>query len=442
MAAQSTDNSVITRTKDGAISTKKNSKHVPKLRFKEFEGEWKETTLGNLFTFKNGLNSDKEKYGSGIKFINVLDIIGNEVITYDSIIGKVEITQKELDKNEVIFGDVLFQRSSETREEVGQANIYVDKDKSAVFGGFVIRGRKRQDYNPFYINYLLKTSSARKEITTKSGGSTRYNVGQESLSQVFVKLSSLPEQQKIASFLSAVDQKIQQLTKKKKLLEEYKKGVMQQLFSKKIRFTPSLEDFKDVLAEGMVIDLAANYPDWNWVGGNKLFDNISDKNHNSDLPILAITQDQGAIPRDMIDYQMTVTEKSIASYKVVQVGDFVISLRTFQGGIEYSNYHGICSPAYIILRPNTDDVDRTFYKFYLKTSYYIKQLQKNLEGIRDGKMISYKYFSEIKLPFPSLSEQQKIANYLSAVDTKIEGVNKQIEKTQMFKKGLLQQMFV
>ena len=121
--------------------------------------------------------------------------------------------------------------------------------------------------------------------------------------------------------------------------------------------------------------------------GNVLFDSISDKDHNSDLPILAITQDQGAIPRDLIDYKMTVTEKSIASYKVVQKGDFVISLRSFQGGIEYSNYHGICSPAYIILRPNQDNVYREFYKYYLKTSNYIKQLQKNLEGIRDGKMI-------------------------------------------------------
>ena len=95
---------------------------VPALRFKEFDLEWRETTLGNLFTFKNGLNSDKEKYGAGRKFINVLDIIGNDVITYDSIIGKVEVTEKELEKNEVIYGDVLFQRSSETREEVGQAS--------------------------------------------------------------------------------------------------------------------------------------------------------------------------------------------------------------------------------------------------------------------------------------------------------------------------------
>jgi type I restriction enzyme S subunit len=202
---------------------------------------------------------------------------------------------------------------------------------------------------------------------------------------------------------------------------------MQQLFAQELRF--KREDGMD-------------YPDWEWMDGDKLFDNISDKNHNSDLPILAITQDQGAVPRDLIDYKMTVTDKSIASYKVVQVGDFVISLRTFQGGIEYSNYKGICSPAYIILRPSSDSVDRVFYKFYLKTDYYIAQLQKNLEGIRDGKMISYKYFSEIKLPVPSIEEQQKIASFLSSLDRKIDAVSAQIELTQQFKKGLLQEMFV
>ena len=118
------------------------------------------------------------------------------------------------------------------------------------------------------------------------------------------------------------------------------------------------------------------------------------------------------------------------------------SLRSFQGGIEYSNYHGICSPAYNILRPTSENVHSDFYRIYLKTEYYIKQLQKRLEGIRDGKMISYKYFSEIKLPFPSLKEQQKIASYLSALDDKIEAVQLQIEQTQEFKKGLLQQLFV
>ena len=245
-------------------------------------------------------------------------------------------------------------------------------------------------------------------------------------SEAGLEIPSLPEQTKIANFLTAVDDKISQLKKKKELLEQYKKGVMQKIFSQELRF-------KDENRE--------DFAEWEEKNGNELFENISDKNHKSDLPILAITQDKGAIPRDMIDYNISVTDKSVESYKVVQVGDFIISLRSFQGGIEYSEYKGICSPAYIILRPKTD-IDRRYYKYFLKTERYIKQLNLKLEGIRDGKMISYKYFSDILLPIPSLPEQTKIANFLSAIDDKISHCGKQIEGMERWKKGLLQQMFV
>lgn len=184
-----------------------------------------------------------------------------------------------------------------------------------------------------------------------------------------------------------------------------------------------------------------DFPDWNFKNGNEIFDNISNKKHNSDLPILAITQDYGAIPRDLIDFKITVTDKSVESYKVVEVGDFIISLRSFQGGIEYSEYNGICSPAYIILRPSIS-IDRIFFKYYLKTPKYITHLNRKLEGIRDGKMISYSYFSDISLPFPPLDEQQKIAKFLSSVSHKISIEAQLLNQYENQKKYLLQNLFV
>ncbi|WPO81417.1 restriction endonuclease subunit S [Chryseobacterium sp. JJR-5R] len=174
--------------------------------------------------------------------------------------------------------------------------------------------------------------------------------------------------------------------------------------------------------------------------GNEIFQNISDKNHNSDLPILAITQEYGAIPRDLIDYKISVTDKSVDSYKVVQKGDFIISLRSFQGGIEYSEYQGICSPAYIILRPIIT-VDRIFYKYYLKTSKYITHLNRKLEGIRDGKMISYKYFSDISLPLPSIAEQNKISSFLFLIDSRIQTQKKIISHLQTSIQSYRQKIF-
>lgn len=180
---------------------------------------------------------------------------------------------------------------------------------------------------------------------------------------------------------------------------------------------------------------------WSYVHGNELFVPIVKKNRNSDLPVLAITQNQGAVPREMIDYNVIVSEKSIAGYKVVEVGDFIISLRSFQGGIEYSNYNGLCSPAYIILRKKDETICNDFYRHYFKSYRFIQDLNRNLEGIRDGKMISYQQFSEILIPYPPLAEQQRIANCLSSIDSYISSINKKIEQLKAHKKSLLQKLF-
>ena len=174
--------------------------------------------------------------------------------------------------------------------------------------------------------------------------------------------------------------------------------------------------------------------------GNLIFEPISNKNHNSDLPVLAITQEYGAIPRDHIDYNVSVTDKSLESYKVVEIGDFIISLRSFQGGIEYSIFHGICSPAYIILRKKVDIVEQ-YYKYYFKTNRFIQDLNKDLEGIRDGKMVSYSQFSAIMLPKPDKKEQQKIADCLSSLDDLISAENEKLLVLKDHKRGLMQKLF-
>jgi len=183
-----------------------------------------------------------------------------------------------------------------------------------------------------------------------------------------------------------------------------------------------------------------NESEWEYLNGDKLFEPISNKNHNSDLPILAITQEQGAIPRELIDYNIAVSEKSIKSYKVVEVGDFIISLRSFQGGIEYSNYLGLCSPAYIVLRKK-QNISNDFYRHYFKSFPFIQDLNKNLEGIRDGKMVSYKQFSDILIPKPIKPEQQKIASCLSSFDELIAAHNDKLKALKDHKKGLMQNLF-
>ena len=179
---------------------------------------------------------------------------------------------------------------------------------------------------------------------------------------------------------------------------------------------------------------------WIEKSGDSLFDQISDRNPEPGLPVLAITQEHGAIPRHMIDYHVSVTEKSIESYKIVQVGDFIISLRSFQGGIEYSQYQGICSPAYVVLRRRGEGND-AYFRHYLKTDRFIQILTKNLEGLRDGKMISYKQFSELQIPVPAFEEQQKVADCLSSLDELIAAQARKVDALKTHKKGLMQQLF-
>jgi len=180
--------------------------------------------------------------------------------------------------------------------------------------------------------------------------------------------------------------------------------------------------------------------EWNRLNGNKLFTPINDRDHNGDLPVLAITQEHGAIPRALIDYNVSVTQSSIDSYKIIRVGDFIISLRSFQGGIEYSDYEGICSPAYVVLKEKCDTV-AAFFKHLFKSKAFIRELTKNLEGLRDGKMISFKQFSEVLINLPSKPEQQKIADGLDSLDDLIAAHSTKLDALQDHKKGLLQQLF-
>lgn len=179
---------------------------------------------------------------------------------------------------------------------------------------------------------------------------------------------------------------------------------------------------------------------WDRIPGGKLFDSISNRNAEAGLPILAITQEHGAIPRDLIDYHVSVTEQSIESYKVVERGDFIISLRSFQGGIEYSNYRGICSPAYVILR-QTGEGSSQYFRQLFKSERFIQQITRSIEGLRDGKMISYKQFSEQLIPMPKSVEQQKIADCLTSLDELIAAQGRKVEALKAHKRGLMQQIF-
>jgi type I restriction enzyme S subunit len=414
------------------------SRNVPKLRFPEFEEGWKLMKLDNLLDFKNGINASKEDYGFGYKFINVLDIIENDFITYDKIKGEVNVSKEIFEKNLVQYGDILFQRSSETREEVGQSNVYLDKDKKATFGGFVIRGKKISDYEPFFFHLLLKSSIARKEITTKSGGSTRYNVGQDILSSIKLPFPNILEQQKIANFLTSIDNRIQTLEKKKTLLAQYKKGVMQKIFSQEIRF-------KDTSATFSAGD-GKEFPEWNKKKLGELTYKVGKKNkQNIQYPIYSINNQEGFRPQSEQFEGLDSNDRGydISLYKIVNKETFAYNpARINVGSIGYSYELNevIISSLYVCFKTKKE-LDDLYLLAYLDTDRFNKDILRYQEGgVRQ--YLFYENFSQIKIPLPSNEEQIKIANFLSAIDKNIVLVTTKIEHTKAYKKGLLQQMFV
>ncbi|MDF5166292.1 restriction endonuclease subunit S [Vibrio parahaemolyticus] len=389
---------------------------------------WKLTSLGevcsgNLQTGPFGSQLHAHEYtDEGVPVLMPKDLINYR--TNNVTAAKIpEHRADDLKKHVLKSGDLLFSR----RGDVARFALIESDYPRSLCGTGCLKATPNKAHSPLFLSYFLQKNAVKKWLEQNAVGQTMPNMNTAILAELPIMVaSSKEEEDKIAQILSTWDKAIATTEKLIKTSKQQKKALMQQLLTGKKRLV-NPETGKAF--EG----------GWEEVRAGNVFLTRSNKKHNSDLPILAITQDKGAIPRELIDYNVSVTNDSISGYKVVEQGDFIISLRSFQGGIEYSKYKGICSPAYVILYPKIEIVD-AFYKYHLKSHPFIQAMKSRLEGIRDGKIISYKYFAEIKLPQPSLKEQQKIASVLTAADKEIKVLEAKLAHFKQEKKALMQQL--
>lgn len=173
--------------------------HQRKCQYRGLYGylSWEQRKLGELLLFQNGFNGSSESFGSGIPLISVMDVLDDEFITHETIRGKARLNYEEASRYCVEYGDVLFQRSSENQEDAGTSNVYLDQHVPSAFGGFVIRGKKIDEYNPIFIKYLLGSSFIRKQITHRAQGAQHINVSQDTLADVVLLMPSMREQEAV-----------------------------------------------------------------------------------------------------------------------------------------------------------------------------------------------------------------------------------------------------
>ncbi|HHW7201446.1 restriction endonuclease subunit S [Staphylococcus aureus] len=392
------------------------TKNVPELRFPGFEGEWEEKQLGEFCEFNNGINAKKEQYGMGRKFINVLDILNNNFITYENIIGKVSVPENVEKNNKVEFGDLVFLRSSETREDVGLCNVYLDKNY-ALYGGFIIRGKKVSDYNPIFLKEALNIPKKRYEIGSAAGGSTRFNVSQDILRKINVKFPPIEEQQKIGEFFSKLDRQIELEEQKLELLQQQKKCYMQKIFSQELRF-------KD--------ENGNDYPEWE----NKFIKDIFIFENNRRKPITSSLREKGLYPYygatgiiDYVkDYLFNNEERLLIGEDGAKWGQFETSSFIANGQYWVNNH------AHVV---KSNDHNLFFMNYYLN----FKELRAFVTGNAPAKL-THANLCNINLKIPCLTEQDKVSSLLKSIDNKMNNQMNRIELLKERKKGLLQKMFI
>lgn len=396
-------------------------KLVPKLRFSGFTDEWKSYKLGEIGLFKNGVNKSKEDFGSGYPFINLEDIFDKDYLLNKEY-SLVKVSKKELKEYNLNKGDVLFVRSSVKPSGVGLTTVINENLINTVFSGFIIRFREnKQILDLNFKRYCFNITSFRNSLMSKSTTSANTNINQQSLSKLTINAPCIDEQKKIASFLEIIDKKIELLNKKSEYYIKFKKYLMQQIFTQKLRFDDNCQyktkQVKDFLIESKIEGI----------------DDIN-KRLTVKLNLKGIT----------VRESKTIEIEGATKQFIRKTGQFIYGKQNLHKGafgIIPKELDGYLTSSDIPSFDFKGGIEpKWFYYYFARKSFYEKL--ENLSTGTGSKRISPKEFLNIKIIVPEFKEQHKIVCLLEKFDEKINGISNQIVQMNMFKKSLLQQMFV
>ena len=379
--------------------------NIPQLRFPEFSGEWEDGKLGNYGNLINGLTYSPDNIvDEGLLVLRSSNVQNGQIYLNDNVYVNLDVDDTALTRED----DILICVRNGSKRLIGKSTIINKNLPKSTHGAFmtVFRGESNK-----FISHWFHSSIYYKEVH-KNLGATINSINGSNLKKFKTIFPLKPEQQKIAAFLTAVDNKIEQLSKKQELLDEYKKGLMQQIFSQAVRFKA---------------DDGSDFPDWE--------------------------------ERKLGDVGKVYQPKTISQTDLTTKGFDVYGANGIIG--KYSEYNHEFEQIAVTCRGNTcGTVNFTKPKSWItgnamvvnvddskvvnKTFIYYQLSHTNLTYLITGSG-QPQITGDIKthkVKIPSLPEQTKIANFLSSIDNKIEQVGKQLDESKQFKKALLQQMFV
>lgn len=389
----------------------------PEIRFKGYTDEWEQRKLGEITESYSGgtpTAGKKEYYDGNIPFIRSGEISSDKTELFISDEGLNNSSAKM-----VKTGDILYALYGATSGEVS-----ISKLKGAI-NQAILAIRPYQNYDSQFLMQWLRKSKETIIGTYLQGG--QGNLSGNIVKELLVDVPTSEEQKQIGNYFSNLDSLITLHQRKCDGVKSLKKYMLQKMFPQNEQKVPEIrfEGFTEA---------------WEQRKLGNVFKEYSEKNH-TELPALTIIQGGGTVKREDSDRNLMYDKSNLSNYKMVRKDDFIVHLRSFEGGLEKSSSDGIIRPAYHTF--HGDVTDSRFYYPYFRSYEFIKhKLVPHVYGIRDGRSIDIDGMKTIEIPYTSIEEQQKIGDYLESIDNLITLHQQKCEELKKIKKFMLQKMFV
>lgn len=380
---------------------------------------WLITTLGTFMNFKSGVSAPKDAFGKGVKFVNVMDIFQKSALTREDIIGSVSVTDEQIERFSVIRGDILFNGSSETPNEIAYSSVYIG-DEKIVFGAFVMRGRQHKKLLlPEYAKYCFKAETVRKEIIRRGQGAIRVNIGQKDLSKVSIIIPPIEEQKRIASILDEWARMIEKMESLINAKEKQFDWLYKQYFTPNSTITSSWES-------------------------HRIGDFVRERNEKStisDLYPCLTSSKRGMFLQDEY-FSKQVASQDNTGYKIMVRGDFTFRSMSDNGIFVFNQQNivdkGLISPAYGVFAPNSN-MDADYLYYFLNSDGFRRTLTREIQG---GTRLSLKLntLKQLAVEIPEMDEQKRIAEALNTAKQEIGVLRALVEQYRIQKRGLMQKL--